>query len=435
MLERGNGEYVAALYPSVEQPDRLLSSLVSDERMLSFFLGERGSYLFCGKGVELTVHELPAKGLIEQHVDYFLSLLQQMANEPAGASSAIPKGVLDSAANELFDLLIGPVAKDLESGERLIIIPDGLLNRLPFALLRSGGRYLVEDHDVSYAPSLRTLRYLRQRNAVRSRSSRVNEYNVIAVGASGEGAAAAGGGNRVYPFTDIPIEPLPLAAREARDVSSIFSRSLVLSGRSAGESAFKGSRIDDTGIIHIAAHAYIDNDDVRRSFIVLNPERSFEDTLAPPAEDGLLQWHEIAALKLNAPLVTLSACRSAGGVLSSGEGISGLTDAFLYAGAGCVVAAQLDVSDDLTGEMMIEYYRNVRKGLGCAAALSAAQRSLLANGGALGSPAVWGAFAAIGDGASAPKLPRGFAHPAYGALAICVVAAALTALFVLRRRR
>ncbi|MDD4858454.1 MAG: tetratricopeptide repeat protein, partial [Candidatus Krumholzibacteria bacterium] len=58
MLERGNGEYVAALYPSVEQPDRLLSSLVSDERMLSFFLGERGSYLFCGKGGELTVHEL-----------------------------------------------------------------------------------------------------------------------------------------------------------------------------------------------------------------------------------------------------------------------------------------------------------------------------------------------------------------------------------------
>jgi CHAT domain-containing protein/tetratricopeptide (TPR) repeat protein len=454
MLERGNGEYVAALYPIVEQPDELLSTLAADERVLSFFLGARRSYVFCGRGEELTVRELPAKDFIERRVDYFLGLLQQMADAPeaappdsaaltegarvdsaAPAPAAIPDGVLDSAANELFELLLGPVAEKLGSGERLIIIPDGLLSRLPFALLKSGGRYLVEDHDVSYAPSLRTLLYLRQRNVVRARSTRVNEYNVIAIGASGESAAGSKGGSRVYPFTDIPIEPLQRAAQEAKDVSSIFSRSLVLSGRSAEESAFKGSRLDNTGIIHVAAHAYIDDSDLRRSFIVLNPERSFEDTLALPAEDGLLQWQEIAALKLNAALVTLSACRSAGGVLSSGEGISGLTEAFLYAGAGCVVAAQLDVSDELAGGMMVEYYRNVRKGLGCAAALSAAQRWALARSDVLGRPAVWGAFAAIGDGASAPKLSRGFEHPMRIVLALCATAAALVALFVLRRRR
>jgi CHAT domain-containing protein len=332
-------------------------------------------------------------------------------------------------------MLLGPVAKELGAGERLLIIPDGLLNRLPFALLRSGGRYLVEDHDISYAPSLRTLRYLRERNAVRARSKRPSEYGIIAVGASGESAAGLKGGSRVYPYTDIPVEPLPRAAGEAKEVASIFQRPLVLAGRSAQESAFKASHLDDTGILHIAAHAYVDNDDLRRSFIVLNPERSFEDTLASPSEDGILQWHEIAALKLNAALVTLAACRTAGGVLSRGEGISGLTEAFLYAGAGCVLAAQFDVPDALSGEMMVEYYRGIRRGLGAAAALSAAQRAALARKDALGRPAVWGAYVAIGDGASAPNLSRGLAGSTYIAGLLLVVAAVASVLILVRRRR
>ena len=440
-LEQGDRSYVAALYPKVEQPDELLSTLAPGEAMLSFFLGENWSYVFCGTGKGLTVHELPAKNVIERRVDHFLSLLQQTATAPgasagsAAPGAAIPREVLDSASSELFNMLIGPVAKEFGSGERLLVVPDGLLNRLPFALLRSGGKYLVEDHDISYAPSLRTLRYLRERNAVRARSRRVNEYGIIAIGASGESAAGLKDGSRVYPYTDIPIERLPRAAEEAKEVASIFERSLVLAGRGAQESVIKGSRLDDTGILHIAAHAYVDNDDLRRSFIVLNPERSFEDTLASPSEDGILQWHEIAALKLNAALVTLAACRTAGGVLSRGEGISGLTDAFLYAGAGCVLAAQFDVPDALSGEMMVEYYRGIRKGLDAAAALSAAQRTALARTDALGRPAVWGAYVAIGDGASAPRLARGLISSTYIAGLLIVVAAVASALILVRRRR
>ncbi|HVO76451.1 MAG TPA: CHAT domain-containing protein, partial [Candidatus Bathyarchaeia archaeon] len=347
---------------------------------------------------------------------------------------SIPPDVLETASNELYDLLLAPAAKELGPGERLVIVPDGLLNRLPFALLRNGGKYLVEDHDIAYAPSLRTLRYLRKRSAMNARSRRVPEYNIIAIGASGENAAGSREGSRVYPFTDIAIEPLPNAAEEAREAASIFERSLVLVGRGAEEGVIKGSRLDDTGILHIAAHAYIDNDDLRRSFIVLNPERGFADTLVPPSEDGILQWQEIAALKLNAALVTLSACRSAGGVLSTGEGISGLTEAFLYAGAGCVLAAELDVPDALSGKMMAQYYRGVRKGLGAAAALSGAQRASIASGGALGRPAVWGAFVAIGDGASSPRLARVLTAMRLAAVLLAALAAAL-AVILLRRRR
>ena len=437
-FENGRRPQSDALYPRVEQPDELLAALEPGERMLSYFLGERRSFLFSAKGSALEVFALPPREAIESRIATFLGLLQQTAQSEAGAAApgsvpapSIPPEVLAFASREIFDLVLGPVADRLAPGEALVIVPDGLLARLPFALLRRGNAFLVNDHVISYAPSLRTLAYLRDRSAARRRSEHRPGYDVIAVGASGESAGA----ERMYPYTRIPIEPLEEAAAEARMVGSIFNRALVLTGRGAGESAFKASPIYDTGILHVAAHAYVDDADLRRSFIVLNPERSFDDTLAVPSDDGLLQWHEVVSLRLNAPLVTLSACRSAGGELARGEGITGFTQAFLYAGAGCVVASQLDVPDRLARGMMEEYYRGVRRGMGAAQALAEAQRACLSRGGALAQPAVWGAFCAIGDGGAALKRAGGLDPAAWLSIALLVAAGAAIARILLRRRR
>jgi CHAT domain-containing protein len=186
--------------------------------------------------------------------------------------------------------------------------------------------------------------------------------------------------------------------------------------------------------MHVAAHAYVDNDDLRRSFIVLNSEKGFADTLVDPAEDGLLQWHEVAALRLNAALVTLAACRSAGGVLSSGEGIMGLTQAFLYAGSGCVLAAQTDVPDKLAGALMVQFYRNIKKGSNAAAALRAAQLAAIERRDALAEPSAWGAFVVMGDGRSAPKLSRGLNPTTTLAFILLALAAAAILINLFRRR-
>ena len=404
-FENGGRPYAAELYPRIEQPDELLAVLAPGERMLSFFLGDRRSFLFSAAGTSLEAHALPPRCVIEDRVAMFLALVQQIAQREAGRSErggiripAVPPAVFDFASRELYDILLGPVAKELEPGEAVIVIPDGLLGRLPFALLSKDGRYFVEDHDVSYAPSLRTLKYLRARGGVRLRSKHRPEYDVIAVGASGEGEADSAGAARVHPYTGAAIAPLADAEGEARAVGSYFSRSLVLAGPGAEESVFKQSPIHDAGILHIAAHAYVDDVDLRRSFIVFNPEPGFDDPLTNFPEDGLLQWNEAASLGLNAALVTLSSCHSAHGELARGEGITGFAQAFLYAGAGSVLASQLDVPDHLAGGIMKEYYRCVRRGMGCAAALGAAQRAALASGGALSRPAAWGAFCLIGDG-------------------------------------
>ena len=439
-LEKGERTSASALFPKVERSEDLLSVLLPGEAVLSYFLGEKGSFVFCGTSEELHAFRLPPRAAIEEKVGEFLSLLQQEAQAgPASSDSTgrapaeLPREVLEAASAELYALLIDPVAREISPEERLVIIPDGLLGRLPFALLAKKGRYLVQGHELSYAPSLGTLRYLRERGALHRRSRHVPLYNIVAIGCSGEGPVGTGRVPRVYPFTNVPVEPLPSAAEEAREAASIFPKTLVLTGATAVESAIKSIPLDDTGIIHIAAHAFIDDEDLRRSFIVANPERDPANGSASPSEDGILQWQEVSALRLDAALVTLSACRSAGGVLSKGEGITGFSQAFLYAGAGCVVAAQLDVPDNLADEMMVAYYRGIRGGLSAAAALRAAQLSAI-EAGLLAEP-VWGAFVAIGDGNSTPRLSHTLSPTSALALVLLGLAAAAILINLFRRRR
>jgi hypothetical protein len=116
----------------------------------------------------------------------------------------------------------------------------------------------------------------------------------------------------------------------------------------------------------------------------------------PAGGDGLLQWDEVAALNLGSSLVTLAACRSAGGVLAVGEGVTGLTQAFLFAGATCVLAAQADISDAYSRRFMLDFYQHMRDGDQAAAALQKVQQSAATAG--LDSRFRWADFVLVGDG-------------------------------------
>jgi len=455
-LDRSDKAYAAALYPNVEQPEELLSALEPGERMLSYCLGEGSSYLFVGQGRELRAFELPPRAEIERRVEDLVALLERRAREaePASADStarradAASRQTLDAACSGLYELLVAPAGMEIGSKGPLIIIPDGLLDRLPFALLSRGGRYLVQDHELSYAPSLRMLRSLRERSAVRDRSRHIPRYNIIAVGCAGGGtsaegvagsaadAASSGSGAllRVSPCTGRPIDALPSADAEAKRMASVFPEGLVLTGTAAVEASIKSIPIDDTGILHLAALAYVDDEDARRSFIVLNREPNLADTLASPSDDGLLEWHEIAALRLNAALVTLGSCRSAGGPLVAGGGAAGLAQAFLHAGGSCVVAAELDVPDTLASAFIAELYRKVRGGASAAVALRAAQLEAIERSDALEEPFIWGAFAAFGDGRSAPRLSRELSPTTTVALVLLALTAAGILINIFRRR-
>lgn len=449
-LRRAGASAASELYPEVEPADSLLAALRPGERALSWFLGERRSYLFAAADGRVRAYPLPPRPEIESRLLLFLQM--QAGQDAAG----LPADARDAAARELHELLLGPAAHEVRAARTLVLLPDGLLHRLPFALLRDGPHCLVEERELFTAPSLRTLRYLRSRAWARQREAVAPRLPMLAIGceggvaadtpgAAGEAGAAAGGSSqsraangaatsvtgRVLPFTGSPVPRLREAAAEAAEAAARFPGALVLTGAAADEASFKRAPLADARVVHVAAHGIADPLDVRRSLLVLNPAPARPradppDSAAGALEDGLLQWHEAVALPLQASLVTLSSCQSAGGVLARGEGITGLTQAFLHAGATCVLAAQSGVPDRSARRLMQDFYRELRAGRTAAAALRAAQRRALARPADGAHATAWAGFLLIGDGSVtivAPAAARsGWLAPGLAGLALAGLA-------------
>lgn len=417
--------YATAMYPETEDPNHLLASLHPDEIALSYFLASPQSFLFVVRNDRIKAYPLPSRSEIETKVQLFLRLQQQalaihsrgegseqVAARQAGpgnsrypAQLALPAGVLDTARREVSNLLLGPTAGDLAPDAILVVIPDGLLHRLPFAMLDNGGELLVDNHEIFLAPSLRTLHYLRDRNHTRPENGATGP-DILALGCSGNDGSRARNSSRMNPFTDTPIPRLPHADREARLVAGLFDHPLVLTGAQACESSLTESPLGTTGVIHFAAHSYADEEDVGRSFIVMNLPTAAREDLSASQQDGLLQWHEVTTLPLRASLVTLASCQSAGGVLAYGEGITGLTQAFLHAGSKSVLATLTDVPDGFTARFMLEFYRKLRRGVTAATALQATQKEAMTWEKAPADPALWASFVLVGDGAVTIHQPR-----------------------------
>lgn len=118
-----------------------------------------------------------------------------------------------------------------------------------------------------------------------------------------------------------------------------------------------------------------------------------------PKEDGFLHAYEVLNLSLNANLVTLSACETGLGKLSRGEGLIGLTNAFLYAGASSVLVSLWSV-DESTGLIMKYFYQNLKDGMNKTKALQKAKLSLLEThkkGMSFAHPFLWAPFVLMGS--------------------------------------
>jgi len=138
-------------------------------------------------------------------------------------------------------------------------------------------------------------------------------------------------------------------------------------------------------VLHFATHALVDEQSVARTALALTPSEG---------ENGLVGAGDLAALSLDADLVVLSACRSAGGVLIGGEGVQGLTSPLLQAGARSIVATNWRINDQRVVPFIERFYDGLARGLNVTDALRAAKVGALAAGE---PPRIWAAFLAIGD--------------------------------------
>jgi CHAT domain-containing protein len=166
-----------------------------------------------------------------------------------------------------------------------------------------------------------------------------------------------------------------------------------LRGR-ASEAFLRTAPLDSFSVFHFATHALVDETAVTRTALALSPGEG---------HDGFVGPGDLASLPLNADLVVLSACRTAGGELVEGEGIQGLTAPLLQAGARSVVATTWRIADATTGPFIEAFYRELASGHTVGAALRETKLAALRNG----APAAeWAAFVVVGDPLARVSLAR-----------------------------
>ncbi|NIT57328.1 MAG: CHAT domain-containing protein, partial [Aliifodinibius sp.] len=162
--------------------------------------------------------------------------------------------------------------------------------------------------------------------------------------------------NSLLPFKSVfrgaRFESLPYAELEVRTIAENFEKATVVIGREASERKFKEGA-QNYRFIHLATHNITDDKQPMYSKIILAQTDDKN-------EDGFLQTYEVYNLRLNAELVVLSGCNTGLGRLSRGEGLIGVTRAFLYAGAPSLVVSLWPVNDESTAELMKYFYRNLK---------------------------------------------------------------------------
>lgn len=254
-------------------------------------------------------------------------------------------------ARELYDLILAPAQKQLEGKSNLIIVPDGMLWNLPFqALLTPDNRYLVEDYDVAYAPSLTVLREMRRPRRTRPDNT-VPVTTLLAFGNPDIDQPASA---HLKATMSEPFASLPEAERQVKTLAELYGarQSKIYLGAAATEDRVKAEAANFR-ILQFAAHAVLNDTNPLYSHVLLSRP-------ADGSEDGLLEAWEMMNLDLQADIVVLSACETARGRTSAGEGVIGMSWALFIAGSPASVVSQWKVDSGSTTELMLEFHRQVK---------------------------------------------------------------------------
>lgn len=422
--------------------------LDADTLLLEYSLGDERGYLWVVSQDSSASFLLPPRAEIEKTARRYYELLTARAQhlkfetpEEKRARVEQADAELSQVAAELSRQLLGPAASRLGE-KRLLVVGDDILHLVPFAALpdpSDPARPLVFRHEIVNVPSASALAELRREQQGRRPASRTiavladpvfekgdERVKAILSGKGGEEMRRAenvraelrraGSAGAQSPTDNSPAssDELTRAAKEAGvagEASAIprlpFTRqeanaiaALIPPQERVEALDFDASRATATSeslghyrFLHFATHGLLNNEHPELSGVVL----SLVDRQGR-AQDGFLRASEIFRLKLPVELVVLSGCRTGLGRQTKGEGMVGLTQGFMYAGAARVMVSLWDVNDAATAELMARFYKAMLGAdhLSPAAALRAAQISIWQDK-RWQSPYYWSAFVLQGE--------------------------------------
>jgi CHAT domain-containing protein/tetratricopeptide (TPR) repeat protein len=441
--------------------EAIRAQVLDDETaLLEYALGQHGSYLFAVTRGGMTIARLPSRAEIEKQVVSLRQLILpaslrrsltglvagdearrglSVSKGESGGTAGAPAAVAEYAkvAHALYESVVAPVAP-LVKNSRLLIVADGALNYVPFPALvtaRPTGAadystlaYLLKTNETVFAPSASVIAAVRQQRtggagsglllvadpvfdssdarasgaqAAASQPSAPEATRALGVqsaledlaaseAAGGASQATAGGGGRavLVRLTGTRAE----AQQIARLAASAGRRADTWLDLDASEANIEKRDLRQYRVLHFATHGLLNAERPQFTGLVLSLVGNTE------REDGFLRTDEIFNLRLGSPLVMLSACETGLGREKRGEGVIGLTRAFMYAGAPTVGVSLWSVADKSTADLMSDFYKNFYAGTAASptAAMRAAHLNMIA-GRRFSAPFYWAPFVLVGD--------------------------------------
>jgi CHAT domain-containing protein len=437
-------------YASLTQPAPLslpdVQSQVLDDKtvLLEYSLGQQNSYLWAVSQGGVSLYKLPARSTVDQQaIDLRAQLVPaKLRTRLVGADvasgqtrglglSAAPADnaavtAFANASNALYKTAVEPAAKDI-GDKRMLVVADGSLNYVPFEALvsASGGAdysalpYLVKTNEIVYSPSASVIGVIRKQSKPASGKGMLliadPVFNSGDPRARGAAATASTGGDTrglglSSAIKDVAGETpaatgaagagLPLARlmgtrTEAEQIGQIVKTSGGTAETwldlNANEANVSTKDLKSYRVLHIATHGLLNAERPQFTGLVLS-------LVGNKTGDGFLRTDEIFNLNLGSPLVMLSACETGLGKEKKGEGVIGLTRAFMYAGAPTVGVSLWSVADRSTADLMTGFYKRMLTGQGTPAASAMRQAQMdMINGKKYAAPFYWAPFVLVGD--------------------------------------
>ncbi|HEX8068584.1 MAG TPA: CHAT domain-containing tetratricopeptide repeat protein, partial [Pyrinomonadaceae bacterium] len=372
---------------------------VLDEQtvLLEYALGPEQSYLWAVTNKGASLYQLPARAALEKQASdlrdqivptslrrSILELATRgLADERGlgvgtGGATAGNAAAFASASNALYQAAVAPAAA-IVADKRVLVVADGALNYVPFEALvaQPGGAdfaalpYLVLTNEIVYAPSASVVAAVRQQKGGASPATK--GLLVVAdpvfdakdprvkTPPAGDGArdasiasAVADVAGKAVDASNFRLARLAGTREEAQQIAQLARAGGlapdVWLDLDASEANVKARELAKYRVLHVATHGLLDAERPQFTGVVLSLVGNREG-------DGFLRTDEIFNLRLGAPLVMLSACETGLGKEQRGEGVIGLTRAFMYAGAPSVGVSLWSVADRSTAELMTDFYK------------------------------------------------------------------------------
>jgi CHAT domain-containing protein/tetratricopeptide (TPR) repeat protein len=346
--------------PSSEEVKKMLDETTA---LLSYHLSEQEILIILVTGKDIFYHRSPVNAVFFNRIDSLRKLLN--------SSSGAYRNTVNTLSSDLYTLLIAPFQSKISSYKRLIIIPDDELHYLPFDMLMDADKkYLVEKFSIQYLYSTSLLQPKRS-------ITRDNEVISFAPYA-----------NHSFIKANLNLFKLPATADEIKNIHGDSFIDSMATKKIFIENANRH------GILHLATHALVNNEQPDQSYIAFYPEQG-------EPSNFLLYAQEIYNLRLDSTrLVILSACETGAGQLLKGEGLMSLSRAFSYAGCPNVITSLWKANDESTAIIISKLKYYLSRGFAPDMALQKAKTDLLQNttiDPRLKQPAYWAHLVSIGN--------------------------------------